>query len=112
MFENDVNVIEAAALAVVATEEEIELFAQLLVPNNEPVIPWSGIIEPVNNRLPDIGASNVNNERMASVPLPDCLKNSFPSGTLTASSPTDKDAAVGILPDVKLRFNKILSGII
>lgn len=48
-----VNVIDVAALAVVANELDIASLAQLLVPNNEPVIPRLTFKEPVIIVLPD-----------------------------------------------------------
>jgi hypothetical protein len=42
-----VNVIDVAADAVVAKEEETALLAQLLVPNNDPL--WIPINDPVND---------------------------------------------------------------
>ena len=82
------------------------------VPSKFPLIAPNELILPDKSILPVFGTSNVNNERTNSPSLPDCNKNNLESGTLIANSPGSSESVVGILPETKLRFNKILSVIL
>ena len=76
------------------------------------------IIDPVTIKLPDnlkfplLFEFETSADSIVSAALPDFLKNIRPSGTLIASSPTPRDAVVGIDPVVKLLKCIMFCGII
>lgn len=105
MLENVVKFILFATLAVnVYDDVPIKLVAFI---SEADILPVTFTL-PVNKMLPDDCVSKITACRIACT-LPDCFKNSLPSGTFIASSPTSKEDVEGILPDVKLRFKIILS---